>query len=258
MASNSSVVVLASPCPAANVITNALRSHGIDVSLIAERPVPSWRIAARRARRLGARVVAGQVLFRLVAMPVLNYLGQARINEILVESALEDSPVEPTMSVSSVNDQTTREILVHLDPAVIVIVGTRIISQATLACIEAPFVNLHAGLTPRYRGVHGGYWALVEGRPELVGSTVHLVDAGIDTGLVLRQDLFEVTSRDSFATYPFLHLATGVPLIVDVVKEVLAGDRPVGQPPIDCGESRLWYHPTLWSYLIARHHQGVR
>lgn len=252
------VVVLASPCPATNVVANALREAGIETSLIVETPVPGWRLAARRARRLGLGVVFGQVLFRVAAVPVLEHRGRSRIAEILAGSTLDDSPVEPALRVGSVNDDLTRKALVDLDPAVVVVVGTRIIGRATLACVEASFVNLHAGITPRYRGVHGGYWALVEGRPDLVGSTVHLVDAGIDTGLVLRQATFGATRRDSFATYPFLHLAAGVPPLIDVVNEVLAGKQLVGHQPMDCGQSQLWYHPTLWGYLSKRSHRGVR
>lgn len=253
-----SVVVLASPCAATNVVTNALRSAGIHTVLVVERPIPGRRLAVRRSRRVGVRVVCGQVLFRLAAMPVLEHRARPRIAEILATYHLNDSPVDPAVRVSSVNDEETRQVLTALSPAVVVVVGTRIIGRSTLACLDAPFVNLHAGITPRYRGVHGGYWALVEGRPHLVGSTVHLVDTGIDTGLVLRQATFEVTKRDSFATYPFLHLAVGVPLVIEVVNEVLTGKGLVGRDPMDCGDSRLWYHPTLWDYLSARLNRGVR
>jgi len=252
------VVVLASPCAATNVVTNALRSAGIDTLVVVERPIPGRRLAMRRARRVGVSVVCGQVLFRVGAMPVLERRARLRIREILSTYDLNDSPVDAAVRVGSVNDDDTRQVLIALSPAVVVVVGTRIIGRSTLACLEVPFVNLHTGITPRYRGVHGGYWALVEGRPDLVGSTVHLVDPGIDTGLVLRQATFEVTEHDSFATYPFLHLAAGVPLVIDVVNEVLAGKDPVRRAPMDCGDSRLWYHPTLWGYLSARRNLGVR
>ncbi len=54
---------------------------------------------------------------------------------------------------------------------------------------------MHAGITLRYRGVHGGYWALAEQHPEWVGTTVHLVDPGIDTGGILAQSTFERVPR---------------------------------------------------------------
>ena len=79
------------------------------------------------------------------------------------------------------------------------------------SAIDVPVINIHAGVTPRYRGVHGGYWALREGRPGLAGSTVHLVDPGIDTGGILAQATFTAGDADSIATYPLLHLACGSP-----------------------------------------------
>ena len=42
-------------------------------------------------------------------------------------------------------------------------------------------------------------------------TTVHLVDPGIDTGAILAQSVFEVTSEDSLATYPYLHLVADFP-----------------------------------------------
>ena len=252
-----SVVVLAPPCTATNIVTNALRAKGIDATLVVERPVRGWRLAQRRAKHLGATTVAGQVLFRLAAVPMLERHAHCRIAEILAASSLDGEHVDPTVQIVSVNDPAAREVLTALDPTIVVVVGTRIIAPATLACVQVPFVNLHAGITPRYRGVHGGYWALAEGRPDLVGSTVHLVDAGIDTGTVLRQATFEVTDRDSFATYPLLHLAAGVPQLVEVVEEVLAGKPLLGHPPLACGDSRLWHHPTLWGYLSTRRRQHI-
>ena len=72
----------------------------------------------------------------------------------------------------------TVALLTSLRPVVVVVNGTRIIAARVLESAGCPVVNLHAGITPRYRGVHGGYWALAERHPEWVGTTVHLVDPG--------------------------------------------------------------------------------
>ena len=85
------------------------------------------------------------------------------------------------------NAPQCRQALQELAPAVVVVIGTRVIKAATLACISAPIINYHAGINPRYRGQHGYYWALSERDPEHAGVTVHLVDSGIDTGAVLLQ-----------------------------------------------------------------------
>jgi phosphoribosylglycinamide formyltransferase-1 len=251
------VVVLGSACAAANIVTNALRAARIDTVLVLERPVSARRLLARRAKRLGLATAFGQVLFRLLAMPLLEWRARDRVGEITCSYGLDPAPVSGDVWVLSVNDPEAREALRAFNPLIVVLVGTRIVSPESLSCVEAPFVNLHAGITPQYRGVHGGYWALVEGRQDLVGSTVHLVDTGIDTGGVLGQAHFEVTERDSFATYPYLHLAVGVPLLVDVVKAAVAGEELEPQPPL-VDSSRLWSHPTLGAYLRNRLVMGVR
>jgi methionyl-tRNA formyltransferase len=45
--------------------------------------------------------------------------------------------------------------------------------------------GVHAGITPRYRGTHGGYWVLLNNDPGHCGVTIHLVDPGIDTGSIV-------------------------------------------------------------------------
>ena len=117
---------------------------------------------------------------------------------------------------------------------------------------------MHAGITPRYRGVHGGYWALAEHHPDWVGTTIHLVDAGIDTGGILAQATFEVSGEDTIATYPDLHLVHGLPLLAAQVEKVMAGLELEPLPASLAPGTGLYYHPTLWGYLWHRWRHGVR
>ena len=175
------------------------------------------------------------------------------------ESNLNITARPTDFRVDSVNSPETIELLARLEPRVVVVNGTRIISSRVLDTISCPIINTHAGLTPRYRGVHGGYWALAEGHPEEVGTTVHLVDSGIDTGRVLARARFDTSPADSIVTYPYLHLAAGLPLLVDSVCTVLSGQQLA---PFDdnspSADSRLFTHPTLWGYLRLWAIRGVR
>jgi folate-dependent phosphoribosylglycinamide formyltransferase PurN len=230
------------------------------VHAILERPPSRWHLARRRARRLGWPTVVGQALFVTVVMPGLGLVGRRRVRQIQQSQGLDVSPIDATpLDVRSVNDQATLHALHRLAPALVVVHGTRIISGAVLGGIDAPVLNLHAGITPRYRGVHGGYWALAEGRPELAGTTLHLVDEGIDTGGIVAQATFDVTRQDSIATYPTLHVACGLPLVVEAARAVLGGGAPEVVPPlVGAEESQLRWHPTVWGYLATRIRNGVR
>ena len=158
--------------------------------MIQEEGPSRLRLAWRRRARVGVAGVIGQMLFVGLALPALRRLGARRRRAILVEAGLDDRPYPPTHRVASVNAPETTTLLAQLQPTLVVVQGTRIIAAAVLEAAPCPFVNVHAGITPMYRGVHGGYWALADGRRDLVGTTVHVVDRGIDTGAVLAQASF--------------------------------------------------------------------
>lgn len=246
------VVLLGGDGESTRIVFHALARRFPGLTVVLEPPVPRRQLLARRVRKLGPATVAGQLLFMAAVLPRLRRAGQARVDEICRAHGLDRAPFpeDRVVRVPSVNTDAAREALRRLDPAVVVVNGTRIIGRQTLGAVPAPFINLHAGITPLYRGVHGGWWALAEGRPELAGSTVHLVDEGVDTGTVLAQATFVPHPADSFATYPYLHLAVGIPPLADAVAAALRGELdPRPHPALP---SRLRTHPTLWQYARTR------
>lgn len=253
-----SIVLLACDCDTARAVFHALTREFGAVDVIVEDRVPRGQLLERRVRRLGWVAAAGQAAFAALAVPLLARWGRSRVSDIVNEHALDLSPLPPTaIRVSSVNDAEARAALQRARPAVVVVNGTRIIGRETLRAVDAPFLNIHLGITPLYRGSHGGYWALAEGRADLVGATVHVVDEGIDTGDIVEQRTTAVTSRDSLATYPLLQLGTILPALIESVRTVLAG-QPIARRRRDDLPSRLRHHPTLWAYLAGRWRRGVK
>jgi phosphoribosylglycinamide formyltransferase 1 len=252
------VVLLAGPGTATDIVANFLHSRVAELVVIVENPPSRLHMARRRARRVGWLSAVGQVLFVAALNPVLRYQGARRRADITRAASLDTTHRAPDHSVPSVNDEETRALLVSLRPTAVVVQGTRIIGSRLLDSVDCPLINMHAGITPRYRGVHGGYWALAEQHPEWVGTTVHLVDPGIDTGGVLAQATFDVSDEDSIATYPDLHLVHGLPLLGAEVDKVMAGRRPEPKAEGLAPGSGLYYHPTLWGYLLRRWRHGVR
>jgi len=252
------VLVLAQDDDSTRAVYHALAGEFPELSVILEDPVPRSRLLRRRMTKLGLGRVVGQVLFMSLVVPVLRFRGRRRLGMIRRQFHLDMSPMDGSViRVPSVNSGQARRALREFNPQVVVVNGTRIICNETLCAVDAPFINTHAGITPLYRGVHGGYWALREGRPDLVGTTVHLVDQGIDTGGIIEQVTFPVTQRDSFVTYPYLHVAAGIPLLLRSVRRALGGSLQTtsGTPGLP---SKLRYHPTLWGYLWGRVAEGVR
>jgi hypothetical protein len=252
------VVVLAGPGYSTDVVANYLESRVPDLVVIAEDPQSRLEMTRRRARRVGWFPAVGQVLFVILLLPALRRRGIRRRDALFRSASVDPTRRPPNHRVPSVNDERTVTLLSSLEPAAVVVHGTRILSARALQTMACPVINMHAGITLRYRGVHGGYWALAEHHPEWVGTTVHLVDPGIDTGGILAQTTFEVSPEDTIATYPDLHLIHGLPLLGTLIDRVLAGSNVEPLPGSIAPGSGFYYHPTLWGYLWRRWRHGVR
>jgi len=252
------IVLLAQDGDSTTIVFNALRESFDIAAVIMEEDVPRRQLLSRRVKKLGVRTVLGQVAFRSLIVPPLARAAHARIEEICIEHGLERTPIPARLvrRVASVNSEEARSLLAALAPKLVVVNGTRIVSKETLTCIQARFINTHAGITPLYRGVHGGYWALAENDRAHCGVTVHLVDTGIDTGGILGQGNITPTPADNFVTHPYLQYAAAIPLLRTAIRELLSGVATTRPAPD--GVSRLWSHPTLGQYLKNRFVAGVR
>jgi methionyl-tRNA formyltransferase len=241
-----------------NIFYHALaESFSID-AVIFEPGASRRKLLARRMKKLGLWPVAGQVLFMTGVLPLVRYSCRHRARRIIAEHRLNTAeiPQERVIHTPSLNSDATIAILRRFAPQVVVVNGTGIIQERVLNSISAPFINTHVGITPLYRGVHGGYWAMACGDRQNCGVTIHQVNKGIDTGPILAQAVVSPTAEDSFSTYPLLQFAVATRLLKQAVTDALAGTLRYQPPP--SGQSRLWSHPTAWQYLRNWMVLGVR
>ena len=254
----SKIVILAGRDTSTSILFNALKDEFNIECIIIENPVPKIQFLKNRIKRLGFLTVLGQILFMMIIVPILEISSTRRKNDIINQYDLDVSAIDLSkiIQVDSINDNTTMNELTRINPSVVVINGTRIISRKILNCVDAKFVNIHAGITPQYRGVHGGYWALVDDNRDGCGVTIHLVDPGIDTGEILQQGCISTSQKDNYITYPLIQLGTGVPLLKNSLTELLRGE--VNLKSETESESKLWSHPTFWQYIWNRLAKGVK
>jgi folate-dependent phosphoribosylglycinamide formyltransferase PurN len=247
--------MLCGPGFSSRVVYNALRQRGSIERVIMEEKPALTQTLRRKLKKLGWWRTTGQLLFLLYSK-CLGWVSRKRRQSLITGQGLDDSEISPVnlRRVTSVNSEEVVRALKDINPDAVIINGTRIISAEVLAAVDAPFLNTHMGITPRYRGVHGGYWALANNDPEHCGVTVHLVDSGIDTGGVLYQAVIEVQPQDNYTTYPVIQLAAALPLLRRALDDIAANGPQVTEGP---GPSQLWYHPTLWQYLRNRWN-GIR
>ena len=95
----------------------------------------------------------------------------------------------------------------------------KILGQQFLSRFDGRIVNTHPALLPAFPGAHGVADALAYG-VKVTGCTVHLVDAGTDTGPILAQQSVPVLDGDDEETLHERIKVTERQLLVDVVAAI--------------------------------------
>jgi phosphoribosylglycinamide formyltransferase 1 len=94
-------------------------------------------------------------------------------------------------------DAALADAVVAHDPDLVISAGfMKILGPAFLARFGGRTINTHPALLPAFPGAHGVADALAYGA-KVTGATVHLVDAGVDTGPVLAQEPVLVEPDDT-------------------------------------------------------------
>ncbi|MBU2329177.1 MAG: formyl transferase [Alphaproteobacteria bacterium] len=229
------------------IVVQHLARSGHDVHVLLENPEGKGEITRRRARKLGWTAALGQ-LGTMVAARLLRRLADRRVAELLSLHSLErDLPKTiPIHPVTSINAAETTDLVEKIQPGVILLVSTRLMSERQIAAMPCPVINLHAGINPHYRGQMGGYWSLRENDAQNFGATLHLVDAGTDTGGTLYEVRTRPARTDFISTYPLLLTISALEITRHSIEDALSGCL---SPKVPQGPSALRFPPTLWSWI---------
>ena len=114
------------------------------------------------------------------------------------EAGIATATVAPTDYASRGDwDSALRDTVSTYEPDWVVSAGfMRLLGSSFLGEFPGRIVNTHPALLPSFPGAHGVRDALAYG-VKVTGCTVHLVDAGVDTGPILAQDAIAVRDTDS-------------------------------------------------------------
>jgi len=128
------------------------------------------------------------------------------------------------------NNAEFRDQLAAIHPDAIIVVGYgRIIPQWMIDLPRLGNLNLHASLLPKYRGAAPIQWAIANG-DSVTGVTTMRIDAGLDTGDILRQREIPIGAEDTTETLGPKLAAIGADLMVETLRGLDSGQvRPTPQ-----------------------------
>ncbi len=242
---DNSIIILASRDELSYLLINHLAQHFNITQVVFEAP-HTRKMLRYRLKKLGAWKVAGQLAFLIIDRLFIRRQSRPMIDRLL--NGHDASPPDgriPILEVDSVNGAEVSALLNEHKPQVVVVTGTGIIAKRILA-LAPTFINIHVGITPRYRGVHGGFWAVYEGQPDLAGTTIHRVDPGVDTGAIIAQVPITVEPNDTYRTLPVKQYLAALSAMVQAVHAALDGKLTTYER--NDLESKQWYSPTPVEY----------
>ncbi|MEM7417390.1 MAG: formyltransferase family protein [Gemmatimonadota bacterium] len=145
----------------------------------------------------------------------------------------------PLLGFDDANDPACVSALRDLAPDVLVVYGTSILKEPVLRIADTS-LNIHGGIVPAYRNVHSEVWAVLNGAPGDIGTSILHLDEGIDSGAVALQRRIEPATGDFF-TLRWRNLELSAGLIVEALDRHEGGTLPAERQTDD---GRVGFYPT--------------
>lgn len=252
------IAVLGRDSISTRLLIYRMSEAGYDVIWHEEKRDDRVELMRRRMQKFGVTFFLSQLIFQILQRVIFKF-SESRVKELVGDFRRFErfSPDNVDTNINEANLSYLLDKKVDL----IILSGTRILSPKTLSSIEPiRIINIHAGITPKYRGVHGGYWSLANHDRENFGATIHFVDTGVDTGGVISHVRLVPTKKDNFSTYPLLQQASAIDELLDIIPEILHGESEIRNTVHvdETSASKVWTHPTIFQYLSGYLKYGVK
>lgn len=221
---------------AANLTFYRERLSAHDLTIFEEHPDPIAKLG---------RFVAGRIKSKgiLSAIDLVLFAALQRVRALFGRA----TPGTTSTIVVQALDRRLADQIAGLRPDIVILNICSLLTQDFISRLNCPVINVHNGITPRYRGA-GNIWALQEDNPELVGVTLHHVDAGVDTGAAIaRRYLQPVQNRMEFGAIDRAAFLEGAALAAAYVD----GSLPAEDGPANMLD-RFYPAAGLSTWLKAR------
>jgi folate-dependent phosphoribosylglycinamide formyltransferase PurN len=156
--------------------------------------------------------------------------------------------------VPDIHAESVLQFVRELSPDLGLIYGSPILKPTLFEIPERGTLGIHHGMAPKYRGKKTTFWEVFEGEPT-AGVIIQKVNAGLDTGEIVKQGSVPIGNRSLGAVWNELHtlgLALYVEAILDV-KNCTAKYQPQQGP-----KGKLYRDPkltdiiSLWVRILYR------
>ncbi|MCG3164362.1 MAG: Bifunctional polymyxin resistance protein ArnA [Bacteroidia bacterium] len=216
-----------------------------------------------RFRKFGVLKGLIEIAIMLIELPFILKENR-KVSEYLTQR-LKDQHFRKNITeytIKSVNSKQTVQIANELKPALILVLGTRIIDKTTIEGLNKVTTNIfnwHSGITPLYRGVQSEFYCILNNEVEMAGSTLHYLDTGIDSGKPVMQRTIQLSEVEKNEKNNYLFLKYKNVLLFKEMITAFIQSLEKGQvlkEEIKTSGSKLYSTPTVKDY--KRYYSGIK
>ncbi|UGY94410.1 formyl transferase [Streptomyces gobiensis] len=150
--------------------------------------------------------------------------------ELLTYSHLARQHGTPIRTIREINRGDGYAFIKEFAPDVILSVRFGLIFKPpTIALARLGVLNIHPGALPRYAGLFSPMYAMLAGESSL-GSTLHVIDAGIDTGPIIGIRRLPVDPERSMFWHGLQLYPLGIDLFLRILPDLESGRWPTTRP----------------------------
>ncbi|MCB0116533.1 MAG: hypothetical protein KDD84_20685 [Caldilineaceae bacterium] len=131
----------------------------------------------------------------------------------------------PIHYTDQTNSPQTVETLRTLAPDLLILGQTGIIRKRVIQIPKVGTLNAHPAILPYYRGIDCERWAIFNRDFDKIGSSVHWVDVGVDTGSIIQTKRHVLTPGETLHSLETNLENLSVGLMADVVASLSGGEE---------------------------------
>lgn len=104
-------------------------------------------------------------------------------------------------TTKDINSKETISLIESQKPDLIVVANfNQILKKEIISIPKIGCINVHPSLLPDYRGANPIFW-MFKNNEKVGGTTIHVIDEGIDTGNIVKQSKFNLSLDDNVLSY---------------------------------------------------------
>lgn len=157
-----------------------------------------------------------------------------------------------------INNPTVIKKIVEKEPTLLIVLSTSLLKDHLIKSFEKrTIINLHAGLSPYYRGSGTNVFPFYNRELEYVGMTIHYLDVGIDSGDIILQGRPTFEPTDNTHTIGCKNIILGAEMMTKVINSYLENGPPIGYKQ-DLSMGRIYFKQDFNDDVLRVIHDNLK